>query len=136
MIARMDRQMPHSAGKLTVGDVETLGFHGVSVHRDWAAAIAALAGAGFVVPGRRDLPPLPFRLPFDWHADPLSDRNWMFNLQAWRMLDPYLNRLLASPSIRGPSPTSSTWSPTGTAATSGAGPGASPGTTCRRACGR
>ena len=96
MIARMDRQMPHSAGKLTVGDVETLGFHGVSVHRDWAAAIAALAGAGFVAPDR-DRPPQPFRLPYDWHADPLNDRNWMFQLHAWRMLDPHLNRLLAEP---------------------------------------
>ena len=96
MIAEMDRQMPRSAGKLTAGDLETLGFHGVSVHRDYAAAIAALAGAGFVAPGR-DLPPQPFRLPFDWNADPLNDRNWMFQLHAWRMLDPHLNRLLAEP---------------------------------------
>ena len=49
------------------------------------------------MPGRGDLAPAPFRLPFDWHADPLRDRNWMFNLQAWRMLDPYLNRLLREP---------------------------------------
>ena len=45
----------------------------------------------------RDLPPQPFRLPFDWHADPLKDRNWMFQLHASRMLDPYLNRLVADP---------------------------------------
>ena len=44
-----------------------------------------------------DLPPQPFRLPFDWNADPLNDRNWMFQLHAWRMLDPHLNRLLAEP---------------------------------------
>ena len=65
--------------------------------RDPATAIAALPERGFAVPGRGDLAPAPFRLPFDWHADPLCDRNWMFNLQAWRMLDPYLNRLLREP---------------------------------------
>lgn len=65
--------------------------------RDPEAAIAALAVRGFDVPARAGLAPVPFRLPFDWHADPLRDRNWMFSLQAWRMLDPYLNRLARDP---------------------------------------
>lgn len=65
--------------------------------RDPEAAIAALAVRGFDVPARAGLPPVPFRLPFDWHADPLGDRNWMFSLQAWRMLDPFLNRLARDP---------------------------------------
>jgi hypothetical protein len=81
-------------GKLTVRDLETLRFHGVFPHRDYAGAITALATVGFVA-RNRDLPPQPFRLPFDWHADPLQDRNWMFQLHAWRMLDPHFCRLLA-----------------------------------------
>ena len=68
--------------------------------RDPEAAIAALAVQGFDVPARAGLPPVPFRLPFDWHADPLGDRNWMFSLQAWRMLDPFLNRLARDPGHR------------------------------------
>jgi hypothetical protein len=81
---------------LAAGDRETLGFHGIIIPRDYADAIAALAGTGFVPPGR-DLPPQPFRLPFDWNADPLKDGNWMFQLHAWRMLDAHLSRLLAEP---------------------------------------
>lgn len=83
-------------GRLTAADIETLGFHGVSLHRDYPVAIAGLAGRGLLARGR-DLPPHPFRLPFDWNADPYRDRNWMFQLHAWRLLDPHLNRLLAEP---------------------------------------
>lgn len=31
-------------------------------------------------------------LPIDWLEDPFNDRNWMFQLHAWRMLDAYFNR--------------------------------------------
>ena len=31
-------------------------------------------------------------LPINWLQDPFKDRNWMFQLHAWRMLDPYLRR--------------------------------------------
>jgi hypothetical protein len=82
---------------LGVAELALLAAHQVGVHRDYAAGIAALTVVGFVAPGRRDLPPRPFRLPFDWNADPFGDRNWMFHLHAWRMLDPHLNRLLAEP---------------------------------------
>jgi hypothetical protein len=37
---------------------------------------------------RRDLPPVAMNLPFDWGMDPFQDRNWCFQLHAWRMLDP------------------------------------------------
>lgn len=31
-------------------------------------------------------------IPIDWQSDPFDDRNWMYQLHAWRMLDPYFNR--------------------------------------------
>ena len=77
-------------------DPDPLAYEIVQV-RDHAQAIADLRTKGFSVPARSGVPPGPFRLPFDWHADPLRDRNWMFQLHAWRMLDPHLHRLLAEP---------------------------------------
>lgn len=65
--------------------------------KDPASSVAALEKTGFTAHGRKDLPPLPLRLPMDWNADPFADRNWMFQIHAWRMLDPYLNTLLAPP---------------------------------------
>lgn len=65
--------------------------------KDHTADIAFLRKKGFVALSREDLPPYPFRLPFDWHADPFGDRNWMFQIHAWRMLDPWLIRLLREP---------------------------------------
>lgn len=53
--------------------------------------IAALRKTGFKP--RADQPAVPFALPFDWAANPLNDRNWMFQLHAWRMLDPHLAAL-------------------------------------------
>jgi hypothetical protein len=63
----------------------------------YSAEIAALGTRGLLAHGRQDLPPHSFRLPFDWHADPFGDRNWMFQLHALRVLDPYLNRLRSEP---------------------------------------
>lgn len=37
---------------------------------------------------RGDLAPVAMVQPFDWGMDPFHDRNWSFQLQAWRMLDP------------------------------------------------
>ncbi|MEH6767627.1 heparinase II/III domain-containing protein [Psychrobacter sp.] len=31
-------------------------------------------------------------IPIDWSSDPFDDRNWMYQLHAWRMLEPYFNR--------------------------------------------
>lgn len=31
-------------------------------------------------------------IPIDWSFDPFNDRNWMYQLNAWRMLEPYFNR--------------------------------------------
>lgn len=36
---------------------------------------------------RLDLPVQILDVPMDWDADPFSDRNWRFQLSAWRMLD-------------------------------------------------
>jgi hypothetical protein len=69
----------------------------IGTGKDHAADIAVLTEKGFLARGRKDLPPHPFRLPFDWRSDPFGDRNWMFQLHAWRMLDPYLMRLLREP---------------------------------------
>lgn len=44
---------------------------------------------GFVPLGR-NVDPWPFQLPIDWNADPFKDRNWRYQLHAWRMLDPLL----------------------------------------------
>lgn len=42
---------------------------------------------------RSDVEFVPFTLPFDWHSDPLRDKNWMFQLHAWRMLDACFNAM-------------------------------------------
>ncbi len=41
---------------------------------------------------RNDNLPYILRLHIDWLEDPFSDRNWMFQLHAWRMLDAYFKR--------------------------------------------
>lgn len=41
---------------------------------------------------RSDNIPYKLNLPIEWLQDPFNDRNWMFQLHAWRMLDAYLNR--------------------------------------------
>lgn len=56
--------------------------------------ILKLESKGFTGMGRADRAPLPFRLPFDWNGTDVGDRNWMFQLHAWRMLDPYLVLML------------------------------------------
>ena len=74
-----------------------LGVFEIRAFEDYPAEIAALTERGFTAQGRADLPPHPFALPFDWKADPFGDRNWMFQLQAWRLLDPHFNRLRHEP---------------------------------------
>lgn len=37
---------------------------------------------------RRDTRPVRLELPLNWDMDPLNDRNWCFQLHAWRMLQP------------------------------------------------
>lgn len=39
---------------------------------------------------RADVRPWPFKRPLDWAADPFRDRNWSFQLHAWRGIDPIL----------------------------------------------
>jgi Heparinase II/III N-terminus len=39
---------------------------------------------------RADVSPFPLKLPLDWAADPFGDRNWQFQLHAWRMIDPII----------------------------------------------
>ncbi|WP_367109027.1 heparinase II/III-family protein [uncultured Psychrobacter sp.] len=41
---------------------------------------------------RKDSKPYNLVIPIDWLSDPFSDRNWMYQLHAWRMLEPYFNR--------------------------------------------
>lgn len=41
---------------------------------------------------RKDSKPYNLVIPIDWLADPFKDRNWMYQLHAWRMLEPYFNR--------------------------------------------
>ena len=72
--------------------------------KDPDVAISDLERTGFYAPARNDLPAFPIRLPLDWNANPFSDGNWMFQLHAWRMLDPYLNRLAATSRVQGGQP--------------------------------
>jgi hypothetical protein len=39
---------------------------------------------------RKDVPPWPVSLPIAWDVDPFDDRNWRFQLHAWRLIDPML----------------------------------------------
>ncbi len=41
---------------------------------------------------RNDNIPYILTLPISWLEDPFNDRNWMFQLHAWRMLDAYFKR--------------------------------------------
>lgn len=53
---------------------------------------------------RADLPAWDASLPIDWSADPFSDRNWRFQLHAWRVMDSWLRDVAARPeetSLRG-----------------------------------
>lgn len=70
-----------------------LQFWQIRSHSRPKVAIQALQDEGLTVSGRRDLPATPFKLPYDWSANPHSDRNWMFQLHGWRMLDPFFNRM-------------------------------------------
>lgn len=40
---------------------------------------------------RRDLPAWPVPDPMDWGADPFDDRNWLSQLEAWRVIDSALS---------------------------------------------
>ncbi len=40
---------------------------------------------------RANVKPWPLKIPLDWGADPYNDRNWRYQLNAWRMTDPILN---------------------------------------------
>lgn len=46
---------------------------------------------------RADLDYWPIGLPLDWSADPYGDSNWMFQLQAWRILDPLIGAFESQP---------------------------------------
>lgn len=41
---------------------------------------------------RLDIAPWVMKLPLEWDADPFHDRNWQFQLSAWRMIDPILDQ--------------------------------------------
>ena len=58
-----------------------------ATYRDPAASITRLLLEGFVGPKRDDVAPEPMTLPVDWGRDD-HDRNWRFNLNAWKMLEP------------------------------------------------
>jgi hypothetical protein len=41
---------------------------------------------------RKDVSPIHLTHPLDWNMDPFKDRNWRFQLSAWRMLNPIWSR--------------------------------------------
>ena len=46
--------------------------------KDHDAHITFFVGKSFVANRREELPPHPFRLPFNWNADPFNDRKGIF----------------------------------------------------------
>lgn len=73
---------------LDAGDYQCVGGSNPEV------LIATFEKKGFTGNGRTDRSPLKIRLPFDWNGTDPTDRNWMFQLHAWRMLDPYLHLMV------------------------------------------
>lgn len=65
----------------------------ISVFRDPEREIELAQSEGFQALARQDLERVALSYPLDWAADPLQDRNWMFQLHGWRMLDPLFNRM-------------------------------------------
>lgn len=73
--------------------MSSLAHHQIRVIKDSHRQLATFQEVGLMPPVRNDVAPVPFSLPFDWHADPLNDKNWMFQLHALRMLDAYFNTI-------------------------------------------
>lgn len=73
-----------AADPIQISDIHVL------TRGDPVANVALLEGAGFQPYGRTDLPRFPLTAEFDWSLDPFQDRNWLFQVQALRMIDPYL----------------------------------------------
>lgn len=67
--------------------VITVGSANIAVTRNAVTQARQLWKIGFVPLGR-NVDPWSFQLPVDWNADPFKDRNWRYQLHAWRMLDP------------------------------------------------
>jgi hypothetical protein len=63
-------------------------------YEDFKQGVLTFEKKGFRVKGRSDLSPCKFEIPFDWSEDRYNDRNWMYQIHAWRMLDMYMNALL------------------------------------------
>lgn len=68
-------------------------FYEIRRFKDVEAEIKRFKKEGFIAMGREDLDPYPISFPVDWLANPYDDRNWMYQLQAWRVIDPFLLRL-------------------------------------------
>lgn len=71
----------------------------IAVTRSAVSQARQLWETGFV-PAGRHVSPWPFQLPLDWNADPFNDRNWRYQLHAWRMLDPLLGAWEQTGSIK------------------------------------
>lgn len=60
-----------------------------ATYRDPYNALTSLTFQGFVGPKRDDIPPVPLISPINWY-DVEYDRNWRFNLNAWKMMEPMM----------------------------------------------
>lgn len=70
-----------------------LKYYQVGAVSDAGSEIEAFLFEGFAPQARGDLGRYPFSVPFDWSLDPFLDRNWMFQLHGWRMLDAFFSRM-------------------------------------------
>lgn len=82
----VDAVLKASRNKQTQIDIKDLHQ---ATYRNPVGAISDLAFKGFVGPKRDDVPPVPLILPVDW-ANADYDRNWRFNLNSWKMVEPML----------------------------------------------
>ncbi len=60
-----------------------------ATYRNPVQAISNTVLNGFVGPKREDVPPVPLTTPFTWERREF-DRNWRFNLNAWKMVEPMM----------------------------------------------
>jgi len=68
----------------------------INKFNDPGKSIKDLLCQGFAPFGRIHLKKVIIAPPFSWSSDPFQDRNWMYQLHGWRMLDAFFNRMVPS----------------------------------------
>ncbi len=82
-IAMWDRSAPFTRPEGYVSQIE-------KSQLDLGGRVVERVDAKLIFKPRKDATPWPLQLPLDWSADPFKDNNWLFQVHAWRMIDPLL----------------------------------------------